>query len=272
MARVPTDGFARQLQQVVRKVLGQKPGDLGTPFDFAPTGQNLQFIRVTGVGTTVSGRTYYPGVPQRKNPTSGVVADVSPSVTVWLEDINGHDIVTDGTARYLAKQVNSGTNVSGTTRALFETVAQECSTAAADFPTIDETQTQPTTKLLASDPALGTRNLQLQDAAKAIQKAQGVFTITYSATPTLNLHNGLRQRLTMAGNPTISISNDWDTAAFLLETVQDGTGGRVPTFWSGITWQGQIQPRPTLTANARDLYHFERIASGNYRGVAMLNR
>lgn len=274
MPKVFSDEAAKQYEQIARTVLGQKPGELGKPFVFPPRGQNHQFLRVTGPGTTAGGKTYYPARLTLKNPSTGAWADRTPAVDIWLEDRNGVDLVTDGTKVYLAKQLLDSFDVSGTVHALFVTDGPgECPNSTGSFPLIDETNSGPTTKLLATDPTLGTRNLQLKDLGKAAQKAAGVFAITYSATPTWDLHNGLRQRLTMLGNPTISIAGDWDGAMALLETVQDGTGGRVPTFgFTTITWKGQIAPRPTLTPNARDLYVFERIGSGNYRGDASLNR
>lgn len=268
MARVPTDRFAEQLQETVRRVLGQRPGDLGTPFELGTLGQNSQFLRVTGSPTASGGIDYYPAKRRVKNSSTGAWTDAADGATLWLENIVGDELVTDGTAIYWAKQFRDQWDVSGTIRPLFVTVGTtECETAIDSFATMDETSSSSTTAALVTDPTLGTRRIQTKDWRKVMQKGEGVVTVTDPGTGTItfNLNAGVRQQTTMTGNRSLALSNEFSNALFTLRLAQDATGNRQPTWFSGIIPMYGVMPPVLPLANAVTEYGFERLGAGSYR-------
>lgn len=98
--------------------------------------------------------------------------------------------------------------------------------------------------------------------------AGDLTTATDGPTVTFDLSVSRRQLVTLGGNRTLALSNDADGMAFTLVLKQDGTGNRVPTFWSGILWQGGSAPTLTTTANKYDVFAFLRISSGVYLGFS----
>lgn len=92
--------------------------------------------------------------------------------------------------------------------------------------------------------------------------AGSVYALSYSATPTVDLNNGKRQAITLTGAATFSVSNDYNGAEFSLVITQDSTGGRIPTFWSTLTWRtGRVID---VSANATTIVRFVRTGSGAY--------
>ncbi len=89
------------------------------------------------------------------------------------------------------------------------------------------------------------------------------------ATVTFDIAQGTRQTVTLGGNRTIAISNDWDGAIFQLELEQDGTGSRTVTWFSGITWAAGSAPTLTTAINKSDVFIFQRRGSGNYFGAVL---
>lgn len=65
-------------------------------------------------------------------------------------------------------------------------------------------------------------------------------TTTYSSTPTVNWAGKNVMRLTMTGNPTISMTGAVDGQKLLLELIQDGTGSRIPLFTSEVRFGTDI--------------------------------
>lgn len=98
--------------------------------------------------------------------------------------------------------------------------------------------------------------------------AGDLATATDAATVTFDLATSRRQIVTLGGNRTLALSNDADGMAFTIVIKQDGTGSRVPTFWSGIKWPAGAAPTLTTTAGKYDVFAFLRIASGEYLGFA----
>jgi hypothetical protein len=100
--------------------------------------------------------------------------------------------------------------------------------------------------------------------------AGNMATATDAATVTFDLATSRRQKVTLGGNRTLAVSNDADDMAFTLVLIQDGTGSRTVTWWSGIRWHGTggVSTPPTLStgAGARDYCTFRRHASGDYDG------
>jgi hypothetical protein len=64
----------------------------------------------------------------------------------------------------------------------------------------------------------------------------------------------------------LSVVNDHDGQTFMVILVQDGTGSRTVTWWSGIKWPGGTVPTLTMTLNKTDVFTFIRTGSGAYLG------
>jgi len=94
-------------------------------------------------------------------------------------------------------------------------------------------------------------------------------TGTDGATITFGINESPRWTVTLGGNRTLALSKDWTPAVFTIELVQDGTGSRTVTWWSGITWQAGSAPTLTTTAAKKDAFMFLRRASGSYYGQVL---
>lgn len=89
------------------------------------------------------------------------------------------------------------------------------------------------------------------------------------ATVTFDLSAANVQSVTLAGNRTLALSNISTGQAFILNLVQDGTGTRTVTWFSGIKWPGGSVPTLTTTAGRIDSLGFLCIGSGTYLGYIL---
>lgn len=78
--------------------------------------------------------------------------------------------------------------------------------------------------------------------------------LTESATAALNWTTTHRYRLTMTGNVAISVTNPPGSCSLLLELVQDGTGGRIPTLPSSFRGDTSDEIPVQIAANAVTLW------------------
>lgn len=87
---------------------------------------------------------------------------------------------------------------------------------------------------------------------------RGITTATYAATVTLDLRKSPKQKVTLAGNPTLALiaTSYYVGQVFLLKLIQDGTGGRTVTWWSTINWAAGTVPTLTTTATKADWFAF----------------
>lgn len=96
-----------------------------------------------------------------------------------------------------------------------------------------------------------------------------IIALTDGATVTLLCDRGDIFKVTLGGNRTLALSGDVDEQRWMLILIQDGTGSRTVTWWSGITtWHGTAGPTtaPVLStaAGKRDYVSVIRHASGDY--------
>jgi hypothetical protein len=93
-------------------------------------------------------------------------------------------------------------------------------------------------------------------------------TATDGATVTFDLGNGgyRKHKVTLGGNRTLAISNSVVGQAFIIDLIQDGTGGRTVTWFSTIKWTEGAVPTLTTTANKTDTFGFIVTSAGNYQG------
>jgi hypothetical protein len=75
--------------------------------------------------------------------------------------------------------------------------------------------------------------------------------------------------VTLAGNRTLAVSNVSAGQPFIINLVQDGTGGRTATFWSTIRWAGGTVPTLTSTASQIDTFGFICVSTDNYYGYVI---
>jgi len=95
-----------------------------------------------------------------------------------------------------------------------------------------------------------------------------ITTVDYGATSTFNLAtgNGPIYNLTLAGNPTLAISNSSVGKVFIVRIIQDGTGSRTVTWFSTIKWTDSVVPTLTTTASRWDVFGFICTATNTYDG------
>ena len=104
---------------------------------------------------------------------------------------------------------------------------------------------------------------------KTIQPYTDLIVAADAAVVTFDLENGQIQSVTLGGNRTLALSNEQVGQAFVVRLIQDGTGSRTVTWWSGINWAGGIAPSLTTTSGHWDMLGFIIMASGTYDGVVV---
>lgn len=119
-------------------------------------------------------------------------------------------------------------------------------------------------------------NIDLQISAKgtgAIKHVDATFqdivSTTDGATITFDMSLGNLQSVTMGGNRTLALSNVKVGQVFMLRLSQDGTGTRVPTWFTTIKWAGGVAPTLTTTASKTDVLGFICTSAGNYDGFVV---
>lgn len=92
------------------------------------------------------------------------------------------------------------------------------------------------------------------------------------ASANLNWAESQKQKITLnAATPTLTFTNPSGVGNFLLKLVQDGTGGRVPSWPSSVKWAGGTAPDlASSTGNQTDIttFYFD---GTNYYGVGSLD-
>mgnify|MGYP007071580506 CR=1 FL=1 len=96
-----------------------------------------------------------------------------------------------------------------------------------------------------------------------------LYTESDASTITFNVANGRYQRVTVGGNRQLAVSNFTAGMKLVLDIVQDGTGGRVPLWWSGIKWAGGIVPVFSTTPGRIDTFGIICVSAGVYQGYSL---
>ena len=92
---------------------------------------------------------------------------------------------------------------------------------------------------------------------------QTITTASDGATVTFNLGLGNMHQVTLGGNRTLALSNATTGQVFFIKLIQDGSGSRTVTWFSGITWRGNSGSAPTLSTAANDVDTFMFICTGS---------
>lgn len=98
----------------------------------------------------------------------------------------------------------------------------------------------------------------------------GYYPQPYSATLTFNMNNGVDQTTTLAGNPAITAPTNVRVGyPFCLWLVQDGTGGRQPTWDAAFDFGDAGAPVLSSGANQADVLTFKALTTGKlaYLGI-----
>jgi hypothetical protein len=90
----------------------------------------------------------------------------------------------------------------------------------------------------------------------------GVTTLTDGATVTLDMAAGATNKVTLAGNRTLALTNPLVGQSVLVRVIQDGTGSRTLSYPASVKWPGGTAPTLTTTANASDWLGFKCIDAG----------
>ncbi len=102
---------------------------------------------------------------------------------------------------------------------------------------------------------------------KSSRCTPNTYTPSAASTQKLNLAAGNIHYITMpAGNITLDVIGSKAGHIFIVRLLQDGTGSRTVTWFSGIKWAGGSAPTLTTTADKADLFIFNTMGAGVYDG------
>lgn len=97
----------------------------------------------------------------------------------------------------------------------------------------------------------------------------GWTTDTDGATITFSMLTSNRHKVVLGGNRTLAVSNVSVGQVFIIRLVQDGTGTRTVTWFSGISWPAAVVPTLTTTLNKADFFIFICTGTNTYDGFTV---
>lgn len=117
---------------------------------------------------------------------------------------------------------------------------------------------------MTATPAVATRALEVKNSSGTSQysvTADGavkskMLTETDGATVTFDLNESNFFTVTLGGSRTFALSNSTTGQRFVIRVVQDGTGSRGVTWWSGLKWANATAPTLTTAGNSIDTFGF----------------
>lgn len=221
-------------------VTGGPPGDLVYPV-------NLAVIRSGGVQTVLTITSWVGGVLTVSGPASGVT-DAAVSVGDVLSAIGGAYV-----------PVRAGDTVDTQGRAI-ESVSSGLVTSVA-------TRTGDVTLAVGDIAGAAPTASPVLTGYATIPAHGGPITAdTDGATITFDLSVTDWHSVTLGGNRTLAVANVGTGQQFSLVLVQDGTGSRTVTWFSGIKWAGGSAPTLTTTAGKADIVTLKQYAANSYYG------
>ena len=105
-----------------------------------------------------------------------------------------------------------------------------------------------------------------------IPSSYGVLkTAQDAANIVFNIRESTRWMVTLGGNRTLDVTDVEEGQCFMIRLVQDGSGSRTVTWWSGITWITSDGNAPTLkTAGGKvDTLGFLKTGANAFDGYIM---
>ena len=127
-----------------------------------------------------------------------------------------------------------------------------------------------------STPRFARLGLGTGAGASAVLTTTGTFDTGYynagnsGTSLTIDLLNGMAQKVTLTGNATLTINNPISGTTYTLVLIQDGTGTRTVTWPGTLVWQGGAAPTLTVTAGKADIITLVWNGTGYY-GRSSLN-
>lgn len=100
------------------------------------------------------------------------------------------------------------------------------------------------------------------------------YTLTSSASITVDTDNGNQQRVVLAENTTFTLSNAIEGQALRLVVCQDAGGTNTVDWATNILWPGRIKPTETTTGGNCDLFTFtysHATSSSEWFGASILD-
>jgi len=97
----------------------------------------------------------------------------------------------------------------------------------------------------------------------------GLVTDTDGATVTFDRSAGKNHQVTLGGDRTLVVSNLGVGQYIAIDLIQDATGSRTVTWWSGIKWADGVAPILTATANKIDSFIIKCTGAGAYLGYVV---
>lgn len=104
---------------------------------------------------------------------------------------------------------------------------------------------------------------------KSSAPRKGIFSNTDGATITFDLRKSPKHKVTLGGARTLALVESHVGQVFEVTLVQDATGSRTVTWWSGISWAGGSAPTLSTAAGKADVFGFIETASGSYYGFVV---
>jgi hypothetical protein len=194
--------------------------------------------------------------------TTAVTADLQASsdipgiLVIDRVDINGN--LTPALTEYISFTGVSGSTVTGLVRGLGGTVAVGHSIGAIVEFVPDVVWADAINDVFTE-----------QHDATGNHKVIDWNTAVDGATVTFDLTTYKKQRVTLGGNRTLALSNVSNGDAFIISLIQDGSGNRTVTWFSGIKWSYNVVPTLSPTANKANVYGFIQIGTNSYYGFTV---
>lgn len=88
------------------------------------------------------------------------------------------------------------------------------------------------------------------------------------ATITFDVEKRSNQ-VTLGGNRILAVKNYQAGDEFIIKLIQDGTGSRTVTWWSGIDWDGGMVSLLTPVASRADVFGFKVKTDGRFEGYIL---
>lgn len=168
------------------------------------------------------------------------------SVTIKTRNVDGSGAVRTHAIGSVVEFIPSVTWAERINTALLNVIdASDVDTLKSTIVTTTGTQTL-SNKTVANATLSGTTNIEARRAAIYDNGNSG-------ASATLSFSNGDTQKLTLTDNASIYWADATEGDYMTLHLIQDGTGGRSPTFPSGANYPGAVAPSWSATPAARDV-------------------
>jgi len=225
-----------------------------------------EYVSYTGVsGNNLTGLTRGLGGSTDQDHAIGAIVEFIPDVTVFqaINDVITTEHNTDGTHK---------ANISLTTPKITTSIKDANGNEVIEMPATASAVNQikiinATTGNNPSIEASGddTYIPLLLKGKSASPRVGGVYDNgNLTGAITIDMNKGTRQKGTLTGNVTITISNPSEGEALELFLLQDATGGRTISFSTTIIWQDNTTPTWTTTASKMNVINLRFVGSTWY--------